>query len=178
MPALSPTMTQGNITTYKVKVGDKLSPGDLICDIESDKATIGWEAQEEGYVAAILVPEGAQEVRVGKTVLVLVEDKALVSAFANYAVPADAAPAAPAAAPAAPASSAPPAAAPPSANYPPHSILQMPALSPTMTQVLPPPAPHPIQPLSQRHRRARPALPGPPADPDRALRRATSRGSR
>lgn len=45
MPALSPTMTTGNITTYKVKIGDKLSPGDLICDIESDKATIGWESQ-------------------------------------------------------------------------------------------------------------------------------------
>jgi pyruvate dehydrogenase E2 component (dihydrolipoamide acetyltransferase) len=45
MPALSPTMTTGNIATYKVKVGDKIAPGDLICDIESDKATIGWEAQ-------------------------------------------------------------------------------------------------------------------------------------
>jgi pyruvate dehydrogenase E2 component (dihydrolipoamide acetyltransferase) len=38
-------MTTGNIATYKVKVGDKIAPGDLICDIESDKATIGWEAQ-------------------------------------------------------------------------------------------------------------------------------------
>ena len=137
MPALSPTMTQGNITVYKVKVGDKLSPGDLICDIESDKATIGWEAQEEGYVAAILVPEGTQEVRVGKTVLILVEDKALVPAFANY-VPSQSAGPAAAAAPAAavpPATPAPSAPPPPSANYPPHSILQMPALSPTMTQV-------------------------------------------
>lgn len=45
MPALSPTMTAGNIATFKVKVGDKVMPGDLICDIETDKATIGWESQ-------------------------------------------------------------------------------------------------------------------------------------
>jgi len=45
MPALSPTMTQGNIATFKVKVGDKVAPGDLICEIETDKATIGWESQ-------------------------------------------------------------------------------------------------------------------------------------
>lgn len=60
MPALSPTMTAGNIATMKVKVGDKLAPGDLICDIETDKATIGWESQEDGYVAAILV-KGEQQ---------------------------------------------------------------------------------------------------------------------
>lgn len=52
MPALSPTMTQGNITTYKVKVGDKIAPGDLICDIESDKATIGWESQVPPHLVA------------------------------------------------------------------------------------------------------------------------------
>ena len=55
MPALSPTMTAGSIATIKVKIGDKMAPGDLICDIETDKATIGWESQEEGFVAAILV---------------------------------------------------------------------------------------------------------------------------
>jgi pyruvate/2-oxoglutarate dehydrogenase complex dihydrolipoamide acyltransferase (E2) component len=51
----------------------QVSPGDLICDIETDKATIGWEAQEEGYIAAILVPEGSQDVPVGKAVLVVAE---------------------------------------------------------------------------------------------------------
>lgn len=51
----------------------QISPGDLICDIETDKATIGWEAQEDGYVAAILVPEGTQDVPVGKAVLVIAD---------------------------------------------------------------------------------------------------------
>jgi len=51
----------------------QVSPGDLICDIETDKATIGWEAQEEGFVAAILVPEGSQDVPVGKPVLVIAD---------------------------------------------------------------------------------------------------------
>ena len=54
-----------------------MSPGDLICDIETDKATIGWEAQEDGYVAAILVPEGTQDVPVGKPVLVIADRYAL-----------------------------------------------------------------------------------------------------
>jgi pyruvate dehydrogenase E2 component (dihydrolipoamide acetyltransferase) len=57
MPGLSPTMTMGNLVKYHVKVGDKVSPGDMLCDIETDKATIGWESQEDGYVAALLVPE-------------------------------------------------------------------------------------------------------------------------
>eukprot|EP00292_Cryptomonas_paramecium_P003351 CAMPEP_0113700620 /NCGR_PEP_ID=MMETSP0038_2-20120614/24077_1 /TAXON_ID=2898 /ORGANISM="Cryptomonas paramecium" /LENGTH=580 /DNA_ID=CAMNT_0000624335 /DNA_START=263 /DNA_END=2005 /DNA_ORIENTATION=+ /assembly_acc=CAM_ASM_000170 len=137
-------MTQGNIAAYKVKVGDKLSAGDLICDIESDKATIGWEAQEDGYVAAILVPEGEQNVRVGKPVIILVEDKASVPAFKGY-VPPSGQPAAAAAIPKPPAasstsSSAPPAPPPPTpsaasaANYPSHVVLKMPALSPTMAQ--------------------------------------------
>eukprot|EP00293_Proteomonas_sulcata_P021143 CAMPEP_0184316262 /NCGR_PEP_ID=MMETSP1049-20130417/89056_1 /TAXON_ID=77928 /ORGANISM="Proteomonas sulcata, Strain CCMP704" /LENGTH=58 /DNA_ID=CAMNT_0026635149 /DNA_START=59 /DNA_END=231 /DNA_ORIENTATION=- len=58
-------MTTGNLAGYKVKVGDKIAPGDLICDIETDKATIGWESQEDGYVAALLVPEGSSDVAVG-----------------------------------------------------------------------------------------------------------------
>lgn len=144
MPALSPTMTQGNIAAYKVKVGDKLSAGDLICDIESDKATIGWEAQEDGYVAAILVPEGEQNVRVGKPVIILVEDKASVPAFKGY-VPPSGQPAAAGGIPKPPAASSTSAPAPPAppaptpsaafaANYPSHVVLKMPALSPTMAQ--------------------------------------------
>jgi pyruvate dehydrogenase E2 component (dihydrolipoamide acetyltransferase) len=53
MPALSPTMTSGNIAQFKVKVGDRISPGDLICDIESDKATIGWESQVRSFDLAM-----------------------------------------------------------------------------------------------------------------------------
>ena len=108
MPALSPTMTAGNIASIKVKAGDKISPGDLIMDIETDKATMGWEAQEEGIVAAVLVKEGDQEVPVGQVVLVMVDDAADIPAFSDYTASASAAPAAPAAAPAA--TGAPPAA--------------------------------------------------------------------
>ena len=54
MPALSPTMTQGNIATFKVKVGDKVAPGDLICEIETDKATIGWESQARDKTPPLL----------------------------------------------------------------------------------------------------------------------------
>jgi pyruvate dehydrogenase E2 component (dihydrolipoamide acetyltransferase) len=110
MPALSPTMTQGNIASFKVKVGDRIAPGDVICDIETDKATMGWESQEDGFVAAVLLQDGAPDVAVGSPVGVLVDDKADVPAFADYVPPA-AGGAAPAAAPAAPAAAPAPAAA-------------------------------------------------------------------
>eukprot|EP00292_Cryptomonas_paramecium_P018691 CAMPEP_0113673738 /NCGR_PEP_ID=MMETSP0038_2-20120614/7021_1 /TAXON_ID=2898 /ORGANISM="Cryptomonas paramecium" /LENGTH=125 /DNA_ID=CAMNT_0000590223 /DNA_START=221 /DNA_END=595 /DNA_ORIENTATION=- /assembly_acc=CAM_ASM_000170 len=87
MPALSPTMRQGNIAKWMVKVGQKISAGDHICDIETDKATIAWEAQDEGYVAAILAPEGVSDVPVGKVVLVVCENEADLGAFANYQAP-------------------------------------------------------------------------------------------
>ena len=76
-------------------------------DIETDKATMGWEAQEEGIVAAVLVQEGDQEVPVGQVVLVMVDDAADIPAFSDYTASAAAAPAAPAAAPAAAATAAP-----------------------------------------------------------------------
>eukprot|EP00960_Hanusia_phi_P055516 762994-Hanusia_phi.AAC.3 len=131
MPALSPTMKTGNIASYKIKVGDKVAPGDLLCEIETDKATIGWESQDEGYIAAILMPEGSQDVPVGKEAIVLVENAADVPAFANYkpgedsAGKSEPAPAAPQPKQSAPAAN--------SKSYPPHQLLNMPALSPTMT---------------------------------------------
>lgn len=66
MPALSPTMTTGNVGSWKVKVGDQVSAGDVLCEIETDKATVDFENQEDGYIAAILVPEGTADVSVGK----------------------------------------------------------------------------------------------------------------
>jgi pyruvate dehydrogenase E2 component (dihydrolipoamide acetyltransferase) len=50
MPALSPTMTQGNVGTWKKKEGDKVAAGDVLCDIETDKATLDFESLEDGYV--------------------------------------------------------------------------------------------------------------------------------
>eukprot|EP00293_Proteomonas_sulcata_P001308 CAMPEP_0184323776 /NCGR_PEP_ID=MMETSP1049-20130417/132013_1 /TAXON_ID=77928 /ORGANISM="Proteomonas sulcata, Strain CCMP704" /LENGTH=236 /DNA_ID=CAMNT_0026645361 /DNA_START=258 /DNA_END=968 /DNA_ORIENTATION=+ len=97
LPALSPTMTAGNIAKWNVKVGDKVAPGDLLCEIETDKATIGWESQEEGYVAKILVEDGAADVPVGKVVLVLCDNEGDVAALASYVPKNEAAAASPAA---------------------------------------------------------------------------------
>jgi pyruvate dehydrogenase E2 component (dihydrolipoamide acetyltransferase) len=81
MPSLSPTMKQGNIIDWKKKEGDKLSPGDVIADIETDKATMEFECQDEGYLAKILLKEGTQDVPIGKPVAIIVEDEEDVSAF-------------------------------------------------------------------------------------------------
>lgn len=65
LPALSPTMTQGNIAKYLVKVGDTVQAGDRIAEIETDKATVDFDIVDEGTVAKILLPEGTQDVQVG-----------------------------------------------------------------------------------------------------------------
>ena len=65
MPALSPTMEEGNLAKWLVKEGDSVAPGDVIAEIETDKATMEVEAVDEGTVAKILVPEGT-EVRQGQ----------------------------------------------------------------------------------------------------------------
>ncbi len=75
MPALSPTMSEGNIVSWNKNEGDKVKVGDLICEIQTDKATIGFESQEEGYLAKILVPGNAKGVEVGKLIGLLVEEK-------------------------------------------------------------------------------------------------------
>lgn len=91
MPALSPTMTQGNIARWKVKEGDEIRAGDSVAEIETDKATMEFESQEDGFLAKIVVGDGAQNVPVGAIVAVMVEDKEHVSAFAGYVAPAAAA---------------------------------------------------------------------------------------
>ena len=65
MPALSPTMKQGKITKWNFKVGDKIIAGDVLAEIETDKSSVGFEMQEDGYVAQILVPESSS-VEVGE----------------------------------------------------------------------------------------------------------------
>jgi pyruvate dehydrogenase E2 component (dihydrolipoamide acetyltransferase) len=102
MPALSPTMETGTIGKWLCKPGDKISPGDALAEIETDKASMAFEAQDEFVIAKLLVETGA-EVKVGDAIFISVEDPASVSAFANYAVVKSApvaAPVAPAAAPA------------------------------------------------------------------------------
>lgn len=60
MPSLSPTMSQGNIAKWKRKVGESIKPGTVIAEIETDKASIEWESQEEGIIAKLLVADGAR----------------------------------------------------------------------------------------------------------------------
>jgi pyruvate dehydrogenase E2 component (dihydrolipoamide acetyltransferase) len=65
MPALSPTMTSGNIGTWQKKVGDTIAPGDVLVEIETDKAQMDFEFQEEGVIAKILKGSGEKDVAVG-----------------------------------------------------------------------------------------------------------------
>jgi len=120
MPALSPTMEEGTLAKWLVKEGDTVSSGDLIAEIETDKATMEFEAVDEGVVGKILVAEGTEGVKVNDVIAVLLEDGenaddigSAPPAPAPEAVKADAgveaapaggsdAPAAPVAAPAAP----------------------------------------------------------------------------
>ena len=84
MPALSPTMTSGNLIEWTAKEGDHLQPGDLIAEIETDKATVGFEIQEEGYLAKILVPEGTNELEVGHVLAIMVEEEEDISKFKDF----------------------------------------------------------------------------------------------
>ncbi len=72
MPALSPTMEEGTLAKWHVKVGDKISSGDVIAEIETDKATMEVEAVDEGVVEALLVAEGTEGVKVNATIARLV----------------------------------------------------------------------------------------------------------
>ena len=74
-PALSPTMSQGNIVSWSKKQGDSVSPGDVLCSVETDKSVLDWEAQEEGFIAKILMPDGSKDIPVGSVVAVLVEEE-------------------------------------------------------------------------------------------------------
>ena len=74
MPALSPTMTEGNLVKWLVGQGDKVAPGDVIAEIETDKATMEVEAVDEGVVGRIVVPEGSEGVAVNAVIAVLVAD--------------------------------------------------------------------------------------------------------
>jgi pyruvate dehydrogenase E2 component (dihydrolipoamide acetyltransferase) len=117
MPALSPTMEEGTLAKWLVKEGDTVNSGDILAEIETDKATMEFEAVDEGILGKILIAEGTEGVKVNTPIAVLVEEGEDVSAVAapKPAAPATAAPAPAAAAPAAPAPAAASAAAAPAA---------------------------------------------------------------
>ena len=100
MPALSPTMEEGTLAKWLVKEGDKVASGDILAEIETDKATMEFEAVDEGTVAKILVPEGSEGVKVGAPIAILAGEGEDASKAAATAPKADtAAPAAPKAVP-------------------------------------------------------------------------------
>ena len=114
MPALSPTMTEGNVASWLKNEGDSVQAGDILCEIETDKATMEVEATDEGTLARIVAPAGTEAVPVNAVIGLILEEgedasslegaEAAAPAAAPAAPPAEpaAAPAAPAAAPAAP----------------------------------------------------------------------------
>ncbi len=74
MPALSPTMEEGTLAKWLVKEGDSVSSGDLLAEIETDKATMEFEAIDEGVIAKIVVPEGTENVKVGAVIAIIAEE--------------------------------------------------------------------------------------------------------
>src|ERR671916_64281 len=83
MPALSPTMEKGNLAKWHVKEGDTVASGDVIAEIETDKATMEVEAVDEGAVARIVVPEGTADVPVNELIAVLAGEGEDASAAAS-----------------------------------------------------------------------------------------------
>jgi len=124
MPALSPTMEKGNLAKWLKKEGDKVKPGDILAEIETDKATMEYEAVDEGTLARIVVPEGSADVPVNQLIAVLAGEGEDVKAAAAGAAGAGAGKPAAAAAPA------------PQAKAP-----EAPAAAPQSTPLPPPPAP-------------------------------------
>jgi pyruvate dehydrogenase E2 component (dihydrolipoamide acetyltransferase) len=114
MPALSPTMEEGTLAKWLVKEGDAVKSGDILAEIETDKATMEFEAVDEGVIGKILVAAGTEGVKVNAPIAVLLEDGESVSDIGT-APPAAAPVAAPSAAPTAPAAAAAPAPAAPKA---------------------------------------------------------------
>ena len=84
MPALSPTMEEGTLAKWLVKEGDSVASGDVIAEIETDKATMEVEAVDEGVVGKILVADGSEGVAVNTPIAMLLEEGEDASALDNY----------------------------------------------------------------------------------------------
>ena len=90
MPALSPTMEEGNLAKWVKKEGDKVAPGDVIAEIETDKATMEVEAVDEGTLGKILVAEGTEGVKVNVPIAVLLQEGESADDIGKAAAPAKA----------------------------------------------------------------------------------------
>ncbi|KAL2554918.1 Dihydrolipoyllysine-residue acetyltransferase component 3 of pyruvate dehydrogenase complex [Forsythia ovata] len=84
MPSLSPTMTEGNIARWLKKEGDKISPGEVLCEVETDKATVEMECMEEGYLAKIVRGDGSSGIKVGEIIAITVEEEEDAAKFKDY----------------------------------------------------------------------------------------------
>uniref|UniRef100_H2YN60 Acetyltransferase component of pyruvate dehydrogenase complex n=1 Tax=Ciona savignyi TaxID=51511 RepID=H2YN60_CIOSA len=136
LPALSPTMETGTIKRWEVNEGDSFSAGDLLAEIETDKATVGFDANDDGYIAKIILPDGSKDIPLGTLVAISVENEDEVPAFKDISIDeinsqsdastVNAPVASEAPSPAETSSTQ-------STNYPPHDLVELPALSPTMT---------------------------------------------
>ena len=73
MPALSPTMEEGTIVKWHKQEGDSLAAGDALCDIETDKATITMDADDDGVLAKIIVPEGTKNIKISELIALIVD---------------------------------------------------------------------------------------------------------
>ncbi|RPE71302.1 pyruvate dehydrogenase E2 component (dihydrolipoamide acetyltransferase) [Pacificibacter maritimus] len=93
MPALSPTMEEGTLAKWLVKEGDQVNSGDVIAEIETDKATMEFEAVDEGVIGKITVPEGTEGVKVNAQIAILLEEGEDASAMDSVGASAPAAPA-------------------------------------------------------------------------------------
>jgi pyruvate dehydrogenase E2 component (dihydrolipoamide acetyltransferase) len=84
MPALSPTMSEGTIVKWNKKEGDKVKTGEIMFEVETDKATVGYEVQDDVFIAKILAKEGAAKIPLGYPVAILVSKADRVAAFKDY----------------------------------------------------------------------------------------------
>ncbi len=86
MPALSPTMTVGNLAKWLKHEGDRVKPGDVIAEIETDKATMEMEAVDEGVLGKIIIAEGSEGIAVGSLIAIILEDSEDISALDNISM--------------------------------------------------------------------------------------------
>jgi pyruvate dehydrogenase E2 component (dihydrolipoamide acetyltransferase) len=150
LPALSPTMETGVLAEWYIQEGSSFAAGDAIAKIETDKASIDFEAQDDGFVAKILMEAGdGADIKVGTPILVTVEEEEHVTAFANFKAPT----ATPAPAPAVAAAAAVPPPPPPPPSAPPVVVAAAAVVPPTPVVVatpapvvvVPPPSPPSMQ---------------------------------
>ncbi|EGZ15830.1 hypothetical protein PHYSODRAFT_286394 [Phytophthora sojae] len=95
LPSLSPTMETGNMSKWVLKEGDAINAGDIVCEIETDKAVVDYEATDDMFLAKILIPEGAENIPVGQPMMVVCDEEESIAAFKDFKL--EDAPAAPAA---------------------------------------------------------------------------------